>query len=159
MIDPHIEEESRRMYRNDHVNFLTKLADKYQYQPLVKDLSAMVRKIYWDAIPEFLECHGGTTELVSSCGTTVTTGYKRIVIGDYGAYVEFDVGGDFMIKAGQEYRVNDPNFSKKVKYIWLTTRDTSDVKIYLQKKRVPYADYQPQKYYVSVHEVYERKGV
>lgn len=159
MIDSEIEHKSRQMYFNDHVNFLKKLADKYQYQPLTEDLSAMVRKIYWDAIPAFLNCYGDSIDLVTSCGTKVTTGYKRIVIGDYGAYVEFEDEGGFVVKAGQEYRINDPNFSKRVKYVWLTTRDTSDVKIYLQKKKVSYADYKPRKYYVSVHEVYERKDV
>jgi len=35
----------------------------------------------------------------------------------------------------------------------LTINDDSDIKIYHQMRTVAYADYLPDKYYVSVHEV------
>ena len=59
----------------------------------------------------------------------------------------------FIIKPGQEYRIDDERYSKNVKYHWLTINDNSDVKIYHQMRTVAYADYLPDKYYVSVHEV------
>ena len=40
-----------------------------------------------------------------------------------------------------------------MKYVWLTVNDRSGIKIYHQKRGVSYADYKPNKYYVSVHEV------
>ena len=86
----------------------------------------------------------------------ICNGYDRIVIGDYGAFIEFSeehIASDFTIKAGQEYRVNDEKYKKNIKYIWLTIGDGSNIKIYLQKRKVSYADYKPKKYYVSVHEV------
>lgn len=93
----------------------------------------------------------------TSMGSLICGSYRRIVIGDYGAFIEFDspyYDSSFVIAPGQEYRVSDERYSKNVKYIWLTINDGSRIKIYYQKKGVTYADYIPGMYYVSVHEVY-----
>lgn len=45
-----------------------------------------------------------------------------------------------------------PQFSERVKYHWLTTKDDSGIKIYFPKRRVDYADYLPGKYYFSPYE-------
>lgn len=111
-------------------------------------------------IPDGLSIKGGGT-LATFKGTTICNKYRRIVVGDYGAFVEFEHkpdGVNFIIAPGQEYRVNDERYSKNVKYIWLTIPDNSNIKIYHQKKPVDYADYLPGMYYVSVHEVATTKG-
>ena len=89
-------------------------------------------------------------------GTVICDSYRRIVVGDYGAFIEFDAqynNSSFVVAPGQEYRINDERYSKNVKYIWLTINDGSNIKIYYQKKGVTYADYLPGMCYVSVHEV------
>lgn len=95
--------------------------------------------------------------LCSLEGTQICNGYDRIVIGDYGAYIEIDESDMNLLKIelqdGEEYRYNDPYYRKRIKYIWYTARDDSGVKIYHQQKRVPYADYVVGKYYVSPYEV------
>lgn len=53
-----------------------------------------------------------------------------------------------------KYRVEDPRYAEHVKYLWLTTDDGSDVKVYEQKRPVEYADYKPGMLYVSVYEVF-----
>ena len=35
-----------------------------------------------------------------------------------------------MIAPGEEYRVKDPRYKDNVKYIWLTLKDNSNIKIY-----------------------------
>lgn len=133
------------------------LAKKYKYKPLPKELSEKYRDYFKENIPEHLNEQGSENALYTSNGTLVCSGYDRIVIGDYGAFVEFSpeqAASNFSIKKGQEYRVNDERYKNNVKYIWLSIDDGSDVKIYLQKRTVSYADYLPEKYYVSVHEVY-----
>lgn len=84
--------------------------------------------------------------------------YIRIVIGDYGAFVEFNEPNysAYMIAPGEEYRINDPAYKDKVKYLWLTIKDNSCIKIYYQKKSVDYADYRPGMLYVSIHEVFDK---
>ena len=134
------------------------LAKKYKYKPLPQELSNQYRRFFLDNIPCFLDVQGSPcTQLYTSCNTLICNGYDRIVVGDYGAFIEFSeehITTKFIIKKGQEYRVNDEKYKNNVKYIWLTVDDGSDVKIYLQRKGVAYADYKPGKYYISVHEVF-----
>ena len=135
-----------------------RLAEKYEYKPLPKELSEKYRAYFRENIPEWLAETGSNAPLYTSKGSLITNGYERIVVGDYGAFVEFD--GEplvFVIAPGQEYRVLDARYSKNVKYVWLTINDGSNVKIYHQKKGVAYADYRKGKYYVSVHEVFMKK--
>lgn len=131
------------------------LAQKYKYKPLSKDLSQKYRQYFRENIPPVLSESGGIETLYTSFHSPICDGYDRIVIGDYGAFIEFSSLPymNYSIKSGQEYRVFDERYSKNVKYIWLTIDDGSDIKIYKQKKPVSYADYKPGKFYVSVHEV------
>lgn len=134
-----------------------KLSDKYKYYPLEKELSEKYRKFFTENIPSCFEINGSNTPIYSFDNTIISNGYNRIVVGDYGAFIEFDENQacieNYKIKEGQEYRIEDKKYSKYVKYIWLTAKDNSDVKIYLQKKKVSYADYRPKMYYVSPYEV------
>ena len=130
------------------------LAKKYKYKPLPGELSGKYRDYFVENTPRFLSLDGGGA-LYTSFGTRICGSYQRIVVGDYGAFVEFgEPACEFVIAPGQEYRVNDERYSKNVKYVWLTIDDGSGIKIYHQKKGVSYADYKPGMYYVSVHEVY-----
>jgi len=83
-------------------------------------------------------------------GYLVATGFNRIVHGERGAYVEFInsqiAGGTFHIPKEQEWRIQGPK-SFNAYYIWYETFD--GVKVYLQKKRVAYADYVPGRWYIS----------
>ena len=139
------------------LKFQEELACKYSYRKLPKKLSEEVRQKYLDNIGSDLSIVGGSDKLYSLNGTLIANGYTRIVIGDYGAFIEYEkeqsVKKHYKIKEGQEYRVNDPNYSKHVKYIWLTAKDDSDIKIYYQKRKVSYADYKPEMLYVSPYEV------
>ena len=138
------------------LNVEAELAKKYKYKPLPKDLSEKYRKWYVANIPSFLKLNGDDRPLFTLKGTILCPGYDRIVVGDYGAFIEYSEtcpSAPYIIAPGQEYRVNDPRYSNTVKYVWLTAKDDSGVKIYKQNRGVSYADYKPGKYYVSVHEV------
>lgn len=133
------------------LRFESALAKAHKYKKLPKELSDKLRAIYQNNIPTFLNMNGGGA-LYSKNGYLICEHYDRIVVGDYGAFVEFSVASvEFVTKRGQEYR-RDPKYSN-VKYYWLTLPKDDSVKIYFQKKEVTYADYKPEKYYVSVHEV------
>ena len=136
-----------------------KLAEKYGYQPLDPDLSAKYRQFFKDNIPEFL--NNNTMTLYTRNGTPLCNGYTRIVVGDYGAFVEISESNMLLprwkleIPPDQKYRLRD-KYKNNVKYYWYTMPDYSDIKIYYQRKCVSYADYKPDMYYVSVHEVYDK---
>lgn len=133
-----------------------RLAQDYGYKPLSKELSEKYRQFYIDNLPVGLSIEGSDTVLCTKTGTVVCNGYTRIVVGDYGAFIEFDEEqanfDEYIIAPGQEYRVNNPRYSKNVKYIWMTIPDGSNIKIYKQKKKVSYADYKSGMYYISPHE-------
>ena len=129
------------------------LSWKTDYKQLPSEKSQIARAIYECFIPKFLE---NFKSLYSAAGTLICSSFDRVVVGDYGAYVEFsreqaneDV---FIVAPGEEYRLQ-PRY-KNVKYVWLTIDDGSQVKIYYQKHLVDYADYQEGKYYISIYEVY-----
>ena len=132
------------------------LSNKYKYKKLPKNLTCVARSIYASTLPAFLVNVDNNQPLYTINGSLICKNFDRIVIGDYGAYIEFSsdqANKDlFAIASGQEYRL-EPRYNN-VKYIWLTIDDGSQVKIYYQKNTVSYADYKPQKYYVSVYEVY-----
>ena len=129
------------------------LARKYNYKKLPSSMSENMREVYKQTVPSFLS---NSQPLYTLNGTLICKNFDRIVIGDYGAYIEFSSDQankkNFIIAPGQEYRL-EPRYSN-VKYIWLTINDDSEIKIYYQKNTVSYADYIPKKYYVSVYEVY-----
>ena len=129
------------------------LAQKYNYKKLPESLSNIAKTVYASTLPKFLNHH---QPLYTLNGTCICNDFKRIVIGDYGAYVEYSPAqankDNYIIAPGQQYRL-EPRYSN-VKYIWLTIPDDSDIKIYYQKHSVIYADYKPEYYYVSVYEVY-----
>ena len=139
------------------LRFEAALAKAHKYKKLPKELSDKLRTVYRRNIPIFLNVDGGGA-LYSKKGYLICEHYDRIVVGDYGAFVEFSVAPvEFVTKKGQEYRYN-PKYSN-IKYYWLTLPKDDSVKIYLQKKEVTYADYKPEKYYVSVHEVLTWAGM
>ena len=98
-----------------------KLARKYGYKPLPKELSEKYRQFYIDNLPVGCIMGGSDDTLYTKNGTVVCNGYTRIVVGDYGAFIEFNKEqanfDKYIIAPGQEYRVNDPKYSKNVKYI------------------------------------------
>ena len=128
------------------------LAQQYKYKPLPKELSEKYHALYTANVPDFLTRHQA---LYTINKTLICNDFNRIVIGDYGAFVEFlseqANKNVFTIAPGQEYRLL-PQYNN-VKYIWLTILDDSNIKIYYQRNTVKYADYIPKRYYVSVHEV------
>lgn len=134
-----------------------KLSQKYGYKKLPEDLSEKYHDFFLQNIPEWLK-QTNKIALKTINGTQLCTSYDRIVVGDYGAFIEFSKNQactqNFIIAPGQEYRINDPKYADHCKYEWYTIDDGSNVKIYKQKRRVSYADYIPGKYYINVHEVF-----
>ncbi len=90
-----------------------------------------------------------SVEFYTKCGSKVSTGYNRIVIGKRGPYIEFS---EIQINKDQIY-IPDAELwridSDIAYYIEYRTNDTCNVKIYFQKKVVNYADYLIGKYYIS----------
>lgn len=115
------------------------------YKPLGSARRVVIRQWYIEQLPPWLNLSGGDTRLFNKVGTPLANGYERIVVGDYGAYVEFtgrQLGSPLDGWNGQGN-----------KYLWLRTRDGEQTKIYKQLQTVRYADYVPGMYYVAPSDV------
>jgi len=76
--------------------------------------------------------------------------YLRLVVGAHGPYYEFKqehLAVKLEVTKGQEWRVQEKY--NHVKYIHLNPVGRPDIKVYLQKKTVRYADYKPDHMYVD----------
>lgn len=141
----------------DTRDYEAKIAEMYHYEKLDPTLSSSVRSYYYSNIPAFLMTGSNDHPIFSKKGTLIAKKYDRIVVGDYGAFIEFSAENaatiNYVVKPGQEYRINDPRYKDNVKYLWYTLPGEEDeVKLYYQMRTVTYADYIPGKYYLSVHE-------
>lgn len=145
-----------------------KLAERYKYKKQPDEIAECNMQQYIETIPiDFVskvipldigyQISGKRMALYSKDGTLIAKGYDRIVIGHYGAFIEISpddmVMDNIVVKRGQEYRINNPKYSERVKYQWFTARDRSDCKLYFQQKGVTYADYKPNKWYISPFEI------
>lgn len=140
------------------LEFQEQLAKDRCYAPIPPNMfDGDVRQKYKDALPGWCILSGCDDALHTFDGTVICSGYERVVIGDYGAFVEISPEkiSEQMLRCqpGQEYRICDDRFKNNVKYHWLTAVDNSGIKVYYQQKTVDYADYKPGMFYVSPYEV------
>ena len=99
-----------------------------------------------------------SVELFTKNGLMISKGYKRIVIGGRGPYVEFTDDQlnfkAFHIPKEQLYRVTD----RRVYYIELRSIDGCFVKLYYQLQTVAYADYKIGMFYISPYDLFLSTG-
>lgn len=110
------------MNQSDYVNYLIEI---YNYKKLLDKLSEYYWSLYLNLLNNNFKITGSNTDkLFSTNGILLSTGYKRIVISDYGAYIEFDrlqaSVNNFIIDKSQKYRLSD-RFINNIKYLWMTT--------------------------------------
>jgi hypothetical protein len=128
--------------------------DPLFYRPLPGEASKIVREYYRTALRRMAISEHGCDEsmvLKNDCGTVIARGYRRVVVGDYGAYIEFTKNQLIQDSIAPKW----PGEQKKeVSYIWYQTKDASQTKVYLQQHKVQYADYRPGMYYVAPDDVF-----
>ena len=135
---------------------IEELVEKYHYKPLSKELSAKQRELYLAELPPCFDVNGNLNcKIFDNLKHLIAYGYSRVVVGDYGAYVEIPLDkmilDDIIVKPGQEYRFLDKYSA--IKYHWYCLKNNQDIKIYYQKRTVPYADYKPEMFYISPYQL------
>ena len=142
---------------NSMLEFQAALSERYKYKKLKPELSEKVRTLYEQELPEYfknLENRG--LPLTTADGVQIARKWDRVVVGDYGAFVEISdediIKENIHIPAKQLYRVNDQQYSEHVKYLWYEPTTECPAKLYCQLKTVTYADYQAGKWYISPYE-------
>ena len=133
--------------------------DNADYKKLNKKKSEYARDLYSKCVNKLQL--DPNKPLYSIDGQLLANKFDRIVIGDYGAYIEYDLkdvpeGVTYSLAKGEEYRVQ-PYWRNRVKYIWYTDL-IGNIKIYWQLKTVSYADYKVKKFYISPYEVIQKEA-
>ena len=107
-----------------------------------------------------IDINGGNRTLYTKNGRPIAHGFTRVVIGQRGAYVEFEDGHldlhRLVIPLDQMWRIQDKNWKDKVYFVEYRTEDHTMV--YLQKRPVKYADYRISKWYISVWDLFIPEG-
>lgn len=144
--------------------------NKGNYNALSDEESHVIRELHLDRLrgrfTQFADDGTFGLPIRLTDGTEFLSGYNRIVVGDHGAYIEFDENEllvSIQTKKGQEWREND---QYDCKYHWKqpVTKDENgidigrNVKIYYQIKKVKYADYLTKMMYVDPYEVMDSTG-
>jgi len=124
------------------------------YQPLSKDDSKLIREDYSRCT--LIPTEGSDREFFTRSGTLIGRGYNRVVVGDYGAYVEFT--HEQINKSAIIDKFSRGNPKPYQKYWWMESFDIDSIKIYEQIKTVKYADYKPGMFYISPVDLYDNKG-
>jgi len=126
--------------------YIEGLALRYKYRPLPKKICPEVYNFYLANMNGFVKKRPAIINGVNICKK-----YDRIVVGDYGAYVEIapeDLTVTPTTVVGQEWR-HDKDYVKKrglnLKYYWM---EYDGKRVYLQIAPVTYADYKPGYYYI-----------
>jgi hypothetical protein len=97
---------------------------------------------------QIAETGDDTTRFVTESGLLISEGYKRVVFGGRGAYVEFNptniIHTNIHIPENQLFRLSDP----RIYYIEFRSCDDSLIKVYYQMRTVAYADYKIGQFYI-----------
>lgn len=82
--------------------------------------------------------------------------YERIVIGDYGAYVEISashLSDNHFIYIDQNDPIDETISSRHSSHMTLALNDESSYTIYFQVKPVPYGNFIPGRFYIDPYDV------
>lgn len=134
------------------------LSKTYKYKALPPIISYLQRIEYEENLSDCWKDYAGGN-IYSLDGILIASGLteRKYVCGDYGIFLEVDsrdiIKDNIIVKPGEEYRINDIQYSVHVKYHWYVPVTGYPTKIYYQQKTVTYADYLPEKWYFSPYEV------
>lgn len=150
--------------------FQADIAAAYSYKPLPDDVKREALALYLEKLPSSFqgtkreakggyEIQGKRQPLYLRNGECFAKGYSRIIVGNYGAFLEIepkDILGNLLYTKPEEAYRETEKYRNNVKYFWKTVGNTG-AKIYEQRRGVSYADYKPGCYYISPYEVLDRE--
>ena len=76
-------------YMTDEQQYIDSIVKYYKYKKLKPEISKSVQRHYKEVLKDYLKIDGDNIPLYDKHGTQVCKKYSRVVIGDYGSYVEF----------------------------------------------------------------------
>lgn len=122
----------------------------WKYRPLPKYRKDEFYAIYSQALNGFDS--PAKRPCILNDGTLVANDYLRVVVGDYGPWVEFDrsqILTPLPLLPGHEWRLDTEYLERRGLQIKYIARHINGVMVYDQVATVKYADYQVGKIYIS----------
>jgi hypothetical protein len=116
------------------------------WRPFEPEESVILRAQHLTTLPSWCKLDGEEVSLVNVELTEIAYDYDRVVIGDYGAYVEISLASIRLDHLRNKWP-GEPR--RTVKYIWLESQDAARTKVYEQRGTVGYADYKVGYFYVD----------
>ena len=126
----------------------TTKGNKNFYKPFSKEDSIKLREYYKSQLNIPLE--KTSINLYTPRMTLLAKEYNRVVVGDYGAYIECLPDQIQLTNIRDKF---SGELKRLVKYIWMVPKDGTNIKIYFQQGTVSYADYVVGRYYLDPNEV------
>jgi len=126
----------------------TTKGSKHFYEPFDLEDSIKLREYYKSQLN--IPIITTSLNLYTPRMTLLAKEYNRIVIGDYGAYIECLPNQIQLINIKNKF---SSELKRPVKYIWMVPKDGTNIKIYFQQGTVSYADYVVGRYYLDPNEV------
>jgi hypothetical protein len=124
------------------------ITEKFKYRPLPKYIKNTAYELYNANLNDFDTERQATINGVLFCNK-----FNRVVVGDYGAFLEIDESDllvELIIPESQKWRYDIEYLKRRelnIKYRWL---EYKGLKVYHQVATVKYADYLPNMFYISV---------
>lgn len=126
------------------------------YQAMDKPKRYFYHNFYKERIPKGLPIHGTKRTLMTKKGVLISRGYEKIVIGDYGAYIQFSQNQAYLenihIPEKECYKISSSKY-RYIKHVIYHVIGEPAIDIFQQKELVDFADYIPDKYYIDVFSV------
>ena len=140
--------------------FVSQLMLSYRNQVIPNNISEELKETHKKYLPTWISDSmiesGKSAPLFDVNGTKVCDKYSRVVISDFGAFIEFSYDDicekNIMIMPGEEYRVAPENQDKVSSYL-LTTNSDAKCQIGLRVKDGTGSGFRQGFCYVSVYEV------
>lgn len=88
----------------------------------------------------------------TGAGTLIAAGYERVVLGERGPYIEFrpeQLNYSVLVTPADQKWRHLPQYAGRAYYCELRSQDQANVKVYVQRKTVAYADYRIGLAYIS----------
>ena len=154
-ITPNVNEEKAAAEVHSYIK---DMVAKYHHRPIpTTPATGNVKTYYRDKLPAWAKKKiSRKYPLYTKNGEKVCERYERIVIGDYGAYVEISashLSDNHFIYIDQNNPIDETISSRHSSHMTLALNDESSYTIYFQVKPVPYGNFIPGRFYIDPYDV------
>ena len=139
--------------QNTFVDLINDFNERYHGRALPQDESLYLRElVYPKAVPSWLQYEGDESQpLFTKVGTPFCSGYSRVIISDYGPYIEIPQSliDKSIVKRdlATETSIDMGTSSTRV---WFYASDNSRMPLFMQAKTTNLGDFIPEYFYVCL---------